>query len=44
MAGLQGEQQCQYRKDAEIHAGFLCDQVFKPAFINFFVISELILI
>ena len=33
MAELSDELKEKYKKDAENHADFLCDKVFKPAFI-----------
>jgi hypothetical protein len=37
MAELDPEDYARYKKDAEAHADFLCDKVFKPAFVMAFV-------
>ena len=37
MAELSDELKAKYKKDAEDHADFLCDKVFKPAFIMAFI-------
>jgi len=37
MAELSDELKAKYKKDAENHADFLCDKVFKPAFIMAFI-------